>query len=86
MGFQDVDVRSWMEPRWNDEMLAHYQDYRDFPAREGTSQLGVHLRFGTVSIRELVRESLPKSCFCVGINLEGFLCSNSISFSRRGPS
>ncbi|MGE0876663.1 MAG: deoxyribodipyrimidine photo-lyase [Burkholderiales bacterium] len=30
-----------------------YRDQRDFPAREGTSRLSVHLRFGTLSIREL---------------------------------
>ena len=31
-----------------------YGDTRDFPALPGTSRLSVHLRFGTVSIRELV--------------------------------
>ncbi|MEO8345119.1 MAG: deoxyribodipyrimidine photo-lyase [Betaproteobacteria bacterium] len=30
-----------------------YRDARDFPARKGPSYLSVHLRFGTVSIREL---------------------------------
>lgn len=30
-----------------------YQEARDFPARKGTSYLSVHLRFGTVSIRQL---------------------------------
>ena len=32
-----------------------YADARDFPARNGSSQLSVHLRFGTVSVRELAR-------------------------------
>ena len=31
-----------------------YNDTRDFPAVKGPSYLGVHLRFGTVSIRQLV--------------------------------
>jgi deoxyribodipyrimidine photo-lyase len=35
--------------------VAEYADRRDFPALEGTSRLSVHLRFGTVSVRELVR-------------------------------
>jgi deoxyribodipyrimidine photo-lyase len=35
--------------------LAHYHAQRDFPMLNGPSYLGVHLRFGTVSIRELVR-------------------------------
>jgi deoxyribodipyrimidine photo-lyase len=35
--------------------LAGYGSARDFPAQDGTSGLSVHLRFGTVSIRYLVR-------------------------------
>ena len=30
-----------------------YRDARDYPARKGVSYLSVHLRFGTVSVREL---------------------------------
>ena len=37
--------------------LADYARQRDFPALGGTSRLSVHLRFGTISIRELVREA-----------------------------
>jgi deoxyribodipyrimidine photo-lyase len=33
--------------------IAAYKDARDFPATKGPSYLSVHLRFGTVSIREL---------------------------------
>ena len=32
-----------------------YADARDYPAVKGPSYLGVHLRFGTVSVRELAR-------------------------------
>lgn len=40
------------------EMLKHYAQKRDFPALNGgTSLLGIHLRFGTVSVRELAREA-----------------------------
>lgn len=35
--------------------LADYGTARDFPAQAGTSQLSVHLRFGTTSVRHLVR-------------------------------
>ena len=34
--------------------IDRYDRTRDFPAIKGPSYLGVHLRFGTVSIRELV--------------------------------
>ena len=35
------------------ERIDRYRDARDFPAAKGPSYLSVHLRFGTVSIREL---------------------------------
>ncbi|SDX77095.1 cryptochrome/photolyase family protein [Nitrosomonas halophila] len=37
--------------------LHDYRDTRDFPACEGTSRLGPHLRFGTVGIRKIFHES-----------------------------
>jgi deoxyribodipyrimidine photo-lyase len=49
---------------WEDfagERLAHYGERRDFPAVKGVSYLSVHLRFGTISIRELVREACAAS-------------------------
>jgi deoxyribodipyrimidine photo-lyase len=36
-----------------------YKEQRDFPAINGTSRLGVHLRFGTISVRKLVQYVLP---------------------------
>ncbi len=35
--------------------IGRYKARRDFPAQKGVSYLSVHLRFGTVSIRELAR-------------------------------
>ena len=40
------------------ERITHYKDTRDFPAVKGPSYLGVHLRFGTVSIRHLAAHAL----------------------------
>jgi deoxyribodipyrimidine photo-lyase len=37
------------------ERISSYHQHRDFPAVKGPSYLGVHLRFGTVSIRTLAR-------------------------------
>ena len=37
-----------------DQLIKDYQASRDFPAKNGTSKLSVHLRFGTISIRSLV--------------------------------
>lgn len=38
----------------SEQLINNYEDTRNFPAVNGTSLLGVHLRFGTVSIREMV--------------------------------
>lgn len=44
------------------EMLKKYSTDRDFPAlKKATSRLGLHLRFGTVSIRELAAEAKRQS-------------------------
>ena len=36
-------------------LIENYARMRDFPAENGTSRLGIHLRFGTVSIRKLTQ-------------------------------
>lgn len=38
-------------------LIKDYKNKRDFPAEKGTSRLGPHLRFGTVSIRKLVKKA-----------------------------
>lgn len=38
-----------------EELLRKYKEQRDIPSINGTSRLSVHLRFGTISIRELAR-------------------------------
>ena len=40
--------------------IGRYATLRDFPAVKGVSYLSVHLRFGTISIRELVRTALAE--------------------------
>ena len=40
--------------------LKGYESSRDFPATNATSHIGIHLRFGTVSIRYAVRKALEQ--------------------------
>ena len=40
------------------QRISHYKETRDFPAVKGPSYLGVHLRFGTVSIRNMAAYGL----------------------------
>ncbi|PIE97590.1 MAG: deoxyribodipyrimidine photolyase [Treponema sp.] len=43
--------------------LENYKGIRDFPALNGTSYLSVHLRFGTVSIRKIIKSIMHNEAF-----------------------
>jgi deoxyribodipyrimidine photo-lyase len=43
-----------------DKKLDGYEQRRDYPGDEATSRIGLHLRFGTVSVREAVREAMDQ--------------------------
>lgn len=45
----------------NSEIIENYHKTRDIPAEKGTTRLSVHLRFGTISIRELARFAKSKN-------------------------
>ena len=54
---------SGAEALWDDfshGRIERYGSLRDFPAVKGVSYLSVHLRFGTISIRQLVRKALEQ--------------------------
>ncbi|MCC6463533.1 MAG: deoxyribodipyrimidine photo-lyase [Saprospiraceae bacterium] len=42
-------------------LIRNYAQTRDFPGRAGTSRLGIHFRFGTISIREKARHAFGLS-------------------------
>lgn len=60
IGFGTTDLA---EPvaRFDDELVRHYSDRRNLPAVDGTSRLSTHLRFGTVSVREVLRKCWSSS-------------------------
>lgn len=39
------------------KVINEYEETRNFPYKDGTSKIGVHLRFGTLSTRKLVKEA-----------------------------
>lgn len=39
------------------KLIKNYDETRDYPAIDGTSRLGIHFRFGTISIREKARRA-----------------------------
>lgn len=55
LGFKQNLKITYPDLQVSSNVLKNYEKQRDFPAIEGTSKLGIHLRFGTVSVRELAR-------------------------------
>jgi len=55
MGFAET-AHVFPSKSLNTELVKKYQEQRNLPAIAGTSRLGVHLRFGTVSIRQIARQ------------------------------
>jgi deoxyribodipyrimidine photo-lyase len=52
IGFEPTDLV--IPPiHWEEGLVKKYTDQRNFPAIKGTTQLSVHLRFGTLSVRQL---------------------------------
>lgn len=56
MGFEKTE-NHFPSKQIRESIVKNYAEKRNFPAIEGTSRLSVHLRFGTVSIRELARKA-----------------------------
>lgn len=56
LGFQKTDL---VIPSSNvpEELMRNYSDTRNIPAIAGTSRMSVHLRFGTVSTRQLMKQA-----------------------------
>lgn len=61
MGFKKTDIVLPEKIKVSDLLIQKYKEQRDYPAKEGTTRLSIHLRFGTISIRQLVAKSLPLS-------------------------
>jgi deoxyribodipyrimidine photo-lyase len=61
MGFVKTDILVPKKIAVNDLLLKNYKEQRDYPAVSGTTRLSIHLRFGTVSVRQLVAKTLPLS-------------------------
>ncbi|MFC5285356.1 cryptochrome/photolyase family protein [Pedobacter alpinus] len=56
IGFEKTDLE--FPDKSFKQALANYADDRDFPAKDATSRISLHLRFGTVSIRALFKKAI----------------------------
>ncbi len=56
LGFEEASIK--VPPfNTNSKLINEYEETRNFPAIKGTSKLGPHLRFGTLSVRKAVKEA-----------------------------
>lgn len=53
IGFEETEI-DIPKKKYKEDIIETYDKTRNFPAKNGTSRLGIHLRFGTISIREAV--------------------------------
>jgi deoxyribodipyrimidine photo-lyase len=56
MGFENMPDITFPDKKLRLDIVKNYHEKRDFPAQQGTTRLSVHLRFGTISIREVARQ------------------------------
>ena len=61
MGFQTNESFEYPSQTPDMDIIQNYAEQRDFPGQKGTSKLSIHLRFGTISVRELTRLAIEKS-------------------------
>lgn len=57
IGFNKTNFK-FEEPKLDPKIIDDYDKYRDYPAMQRTTQLGIALRFGTISIRKCVSFAL----------------------------
>tara|TARA_B100000508_G_scaffold141097_1_gene146976 strand:- start:70645 stop:71940 length:1296 start_codon:yes stop_codon:yes gene_type:complete len=57
MGFKAEQLIDFPDREVDNKTIEEYHDKRDIPSVRGTSRVSVHLRFGTISIRELARQA-----------------------------
>ncbi|MGC4057875.1 MAG: deoxyribodipyrimidine photo-lyase [Chitinophagaceae bacterium] len=60
LGFEKTDF-TYEAPELPHKVIAHYDETRNFPSVDGTSHLAPHLRFGTISIRQLAAFAQKKN-------------------------
>ena len=60
IGFEESDI-PFPSKQASQKLIKAYGEQRNYPAIDGTSRLGVHFRFGTISIREKARKAIKLS-------------------------
>ncbi|WP_207430191.1 cryptochrome/photolyase family protein [Sabulibacter ruber] len=66
MGFELAEETAFPASVLPENLIRTYEQTRDLPSLPGTSRLGVHLRFGTISVREMVKQALQLNATWLG--------------------
>ncbi len=61
LGFNETNEGIFPQKEITLDLIKNYAQLRDIPSENGTSRLSVHLRFGTISIRELAKKAIQTS-------------------------
>lgn len=56
IGFQSTTIEA-PSRKLKEDIVKNYHNTRDIPSQKGTSRLSVHLRFGTISLRQLANRA-----------------------------
>lgn len=60
MGFEQSEIKV-PDYTLTSHLINNYEATRDYPAtKQGTSRLGPHLRFGTVSVRQMIKKAIAE--------------------------
>jgi deoxyribodipyrimidine photo-lyase len=60
IGFEESAIKV-LDYDVSSTLIQNYEETRNFPSADGTSHLGPHLRFGTVSIRKMVQKAIAEA-------------------------
>src|SRR5690554_511918 len=56
MGFENKQTQDFPSIKASNTIIKNYHNTRDIPSIKGTTRMSLHLRFGTLSIRELCKQ------------------------------
>jgi len=81
LGFEETNtpIKNYI---FNSRIINEYEETRNFPALDNTSKLGPHLRFGTVSVRQMVSraEEQENKTFLKELIWREFFYANIMAF------
>lgn len=60
LGFETSNL-NFPSINFDENIITDYHNTRDIPSIEGTTKMSIHLRFGTISIRQLAKNALQKN-------------------------